>query len=130
MKQRSLVHPARRQNGEGKLGCTLWLLALAFFIYFAWQMFPAKMDALELESFIERRAEIAGINTSYGAKAIKKEILTRAEALEIPLDEDDVEINRTSTRVKIDCAYTVPIDLLFRDWDWEVEINVTRSVLR
>lgn len=128
MNQRSTSTRSGSQQGDGKLGCIFWLALLALFGYFAFQMMPVKTDAMDLENFIERRAELLGVSSA-NPERLRREILRRAEELEIPLDPDNLTVTKTATRVRVECDYTVPIDLLVKKWDWEIEIVVERKTL-
>ncbi len=128
MNQRPFSRTLRRQKGDSKIGCLFWLALLAYFGYVAYQVIPIKMDAAELENFIERKAELASISNASTEK-FKREILQRAEELEIPIEADELTVEKTAARVRVKGKYTMPVNLLFREWDWAIELDVERKTL-
>lgn len=122
-------HP-RRQAGEGRIGCVFWTVAVVFFAYVAWQMVPVKMKSVDLEQFMVRSAERASIQARNTEKALRAAILQEAESLDLPLQEENLTVVRTGSRVKIHASYTVPIHLVVTTWDWTITHSVERNILR
>ena len=95
----------------------------------AWQAIPAKLKATELEDFMERQAEAAGIMRNVDIKKVKRLIVERAEELDLPVKADDIEVRKNAGRVRITCDYTIQLDLLVHQYDWDFNLQVDRQVL-
>ena len=113
------------QRGEGKAGCIFWLAVLAAFIYIAYQAVPAKVNISDLEEFMTRQAESAG---SASAQQIKDNILARAKDLELPVDKNNLSVEKAAGRIVISCEYQVPISLLVYTYNWQIKHKIDRPV--
>ena len=123
-----LLH--RRQAGEGKIGCIFWTVLLVFFLYVSWQVVPIKMKSIDLEQFMVRQAERASLQMRDTEKRLKSNIMAQADELDLPLDKDDLEVTRSGARIRIKASYTVPINLVVTTWEWKIEHQVDRNVMR
>lgn len=119
-----------RQTGESRIGCIFWLLVLAAVAYVSWQMVPVKMKSIDLEQFMGRVAERASLQQRDTEKALRVAIMQQADELNLPLEEENLVVERTGARITIEASYTVAIDLVVTTWDWEIEHKVVRSVMR
>lgn len=120
----------RRQIGEGRIGCIFWALLLGAVAYVGWQMVPVKMKSVDLEQFMVRTAERASLQQRNTERALRAAIMNEADELNLPLEDDNLFIQRTGARITIEASYTVPINLIVTTWDWEIEHKVTRSIMR
>lgn len=114
-----------RQAGDSKIGCILWVLGLAICAMVAVKMVPVKVKTAELEDFMVEQAQWA-----YNAEtsAIKKNILARARELELPLEEDDLRVERVRDRIQMEASYTVPIEFPGYTYEWRIHHLVDRQV--
>jgi hypothetical protein len=105
----------RRQRGEGQFGCLIGLAVLLLAGLVAYRMIPIKIKAAELRDEIVDQAKSAGQNND---KRIMQSILAKAESLELPITEEDVEIQRKAAEIKIDVTYTVPVNFPGYTYQW------------
>lgn len=112
-------------RGDSKLGCILWLLALAFGAYVAYQAIPAKMKAAELEKFMSGQAERSA---EAPTEKIAANVLARVKDLGLPVDKKAIEVRRVGGRIRISYSYSVPINLFVTTYDWPFEVKVDRPV--
>jgi len=99
----------RNERGEGQLGCIVGLILLAGTLFVAYKIIPVKVAAADLRREVIDEARSAGRHSD---ARIRSSIMLKAEELQIPLNEDDLKINRRNNSIRIDAEYTQPIDLL------------------
>ncbi len=107
---------SRRERGEGQLGCIVGLIVLAIAIFVAWKMIPVKVKAAELRQVVVDEAKSAGTHTN---ERILAEILRKAQDLQLPVSEEDVEITRAAGEITVDVKYTVPIEFPGFTYKWK-----------
>ncbi|HVT04065.1 MAG TPA: hypothetical protein VHL58_11910 [Thermoanaerobaculia bacterium] len=96
----------KSESGEGKGGCIFGLILLVAAIFIAYKLIPVKVRASELRQTTEDAAKSAG---SMNESQIRNMIIHKGRELELPVDEEQVKVNKTSERVVIDVSYTVPV---------------------
>ena len=97
----------RAQRGEGQFGCVVGLLLLLAGIFVAYKMIPIKVKAAELRQEVVDESKSAGM---HGDERIMKEIMSKAQELELPLTQEGVTINRRASAITVDVNYTVPVE--------------------
>jgi hypothetical protein len=115
----------RRQSGQGKIGCMLWILAFGICAMVAYKMVPIKIRSAELADFMVEQAKWGRRATP---EALKKSIVDRARDLELPLDEDDVKVERVRERIRMEATYTVPVEFPGYTYMWTFHHYVDRPV--
>lgn len=113
------------RQGEGKLGCVIWLLALLAVIGIAWKLIPIKVHSAELYDFMEEQAMFAGRR---GPAELKKAILIRAEELELPLNKKNLHVEKRAGRVRMSATYTVPVEFPGYTFNWKFEHRIDRPI--
>lgn len=105
----------RRERGEGQFGCLVGLVLLLLAGLIAYKLIPVKVKTAELRDTIIDESKSAG---RHGDKRIKTDIIAKAKQLELPVTEDDIRINRTSTYIRIEVKYTVPVEFPGYTYNW------------
>lgn len=106
----------RGQRGEGKGGCIFGLIVLLAAVFVAYKMIPVKVAAADLRQTIVDEAKSAG---SHRDPVIRRQIMAKAQKLNLPLDDKDLKINRTSSNIRIEASYTVPIEFPGYTYQWK-----------
>jgi hypothetical protein len=115
-----------RQSGQGKIGCFLWLLGLAIAGLMAFKMIPVRIQSAELYDFMDEQAKWAANRPS---EAIKKSIVDRARELELPLDPDNVKVEKlTGDRIRMEAKFTVPVEFPGYTYMWNFHHQVDRQI--
>ncbi|MDQ3280715.1 MAG: hypothetical protein M3Q69_04810, partial [Acidobacteriota bacterium] len=78
-------------------------------------MIALKVKAAELRDEIVDQAKSAGQNND---RRITESIVAKAEYLDLPVTEDDIEIERKAAEIKVDVTYTVPVDFPGYTYQW------------
>lgn len=113
------------QKGEGKAGCIFWLLLLGIGVFTAWQMVPPKIADMQLKDYVE---ELAQLEPRKSGEWFEQAILNRAKDLEIPLKKNDLKVDKTLRRVKVEMTYIVPIDFIVTTYKWKFEHKLERDI--
>jgi hypothetical protein len=115
----------RRQAGQGKVGCAIWLICFCIAAMVAYKMIPVKVKTAELQDFMVDQAKWAGNATN---DAIKKSILAKANELGLPLDEKGVKVEKDRDRVRMEAVYTVPVEFPGYTYNWQFHQMVDRNI--
>lgn len=102
----------RRERGDGKLSLFIFLALLAAAIFVLVKWIPPRVNAYEF------RDEITKWNTDpdyrmrrTSAEEVEKELLKRASDLNLPIDKDNITVERDSDMYRITVVFDIPIDL-------------------
>lgn len=112
-------------RGEGRLGCILWLLALVGGAMVAVKAVPVKLTDVEFADFIDEQAQFS---SRASGEELTRRILTKAKELDIPLERKNLKVEKSNTRVRIRCSYTVTLDFGVYAYDWTFEHDLDRPV--
>jgi len=96
----------RSERGEGKGGCIFGLIVLLATIFIAYKIIPVKIAAAELKQTVADEAKSAG---QHDDKVIRQTIMTKAEKLNLPLENENLIIQRERQSIRVEATYTVPI---------------------
>jgi hypothetical protein len=105
-----------RERGEGQLGCIFGLVVLAVIGFIAFKVVPVKIATVELRQEIIDQARTAG-NREEGR--IRYNIMKKAGDLDLPLQEKNLRIRKTSEQIKIEAEYIVPVEFPGYTWMWQ-----------
>lgn len=103
------------ERGAGRAGCIVGLIFLIAVGMIAAKMIPVKVRAAELRQVIEDEAKAAGTKSN---KKMRQAILTRAEELDLPLEDEDLEITRRANRIIIEAEYYTYIEFPGYTHEW------------
>lgn len=119
------MSPRRRQHGEGNAGCLVWLLILVVLGLVLWKAVPVKVANAALYDYM---VELTKFSANLPAEELKKRVLAKARELDLPVVPKQVEVEKSTDRVKIRCRYTVPLEFPGYVYNWEVEHFVDRPI--
>jgi hypothetical protein len=98
----------RGTRGEGRIGCIIWLIIVAFTGYMLYKFVPVKMASARFEDFMGEEAGFASIR---GVREIERNILTKAKDLELPVTKDNLTITKSREKIKVEAHYEIVIEL-------------------
>jgi len=113
------------QRGEGKAGCIFWILVLGIGVFTAWQMVPPKIADMQLKDYVE---ELAQLEPRKSRDWFETAILNRAKDLDIPLKKQDLKVDKTLQRVKVEMSYVVEVDFIVTTYKWKFEHKLERDI--
>lgn len=107
----------RRERGEGQLGCVFGIIVLLLGILVAYKMIPVKVKAAEMRDIVQDEAKSAGTHRD---KQIRETILRKAKDLDLPIEDDNLEIERinNNSSIRIEVKYTVPVEFPGYTYQW------------
>jgi hypothetical protein len=97
------------ERGEGKFGLIVMILLLAAVIFVLVKVVPPRINAYEFKDFMETYARTDCWNRT--EDQMKKDLLEKAGALDLPVKPENIKIQREGANVKIEAAFDVPVDL-------------------
>jgi len=92
------------------------LLVVAAIIFVSYKLLPPYIDNYQLQDSIENLARTATYNRLTEAD-IRNQVLDAAQELGIPLDQQQVVVQKSGSTVNIAVQYYVPVDLLVHQMD-------------
>jgi hypothetical protein len=117
----------RFERGDVPVGCIVGLLVLLVVILISFRAVPLMINVGELDREISILADRAN-RMEYNDERILNDILYRAEALLLPVTEENVEIERTHAHINIRVEYTLEVDLFVYTYVWTKKHHETRPL--
>jgi hypothetical protein len=114
-----------RQAGEGKIGCIFWLLVFGLSGLVAYKMVPVKIASAQLYDFMDDQAKWASRRPP---DVIQKSIVDRARQLELPVERDNVRVEKPGDRIIMEATYTVPVEFPGYTYHWTFKQRVDRDI--
>lgn len=110
----------RYQRGDVPVGCLVGGLVALIVVLVSIKAAPIMIHVGELDKEIASLADRAN-RREYNDQRIRRDILERAEVLDLPVTKKSIDIKRTSNRIKITVHYTVNIDFPGYTYVWNKE---------
>jgi hypothetical protein len=115
----------RRERGEGQFGCLVGLVLLLIAGLVAYKMIPVKVKAADLRETIVDESKSAG---QHNDAQIRKQILAKAAQIDLPVEDKNVEIKRTSGNIRVKVNYTVPVEFPGYTYQWHFKVETDNPV--
>lgn len=97
----------KRQSGEGQGGCIISLLILLAVAFIAFKMVPVKVKAAEFRQELVDEAKSGSLRND---KQIRANLMDKAAELNLPLQDQDLKIQRSRSQITIEASYVVPVE--------------------
>ena len=110
----------RYQRGDVPIGCLVGGVVGLIVMLVAIKVVPIMINVGELDKEISVLADRAN-RREYHDERIRKDILAKAESLDLPVTKKNIDIKRSSNRIKITVRYTVPIEFPGYTYMWHKE---------
>jgi len=110
----------RRERGEGRTGCILWLAFVGLVVYVLVLVIPAKAA---IGQFVDAMQEEAAFAADRGNAQITRELMEKADELKIPLKKEDLQITRTRESITIEVHTALPVSFFGGLWTWVMPID-------
>jgi hypothetical protein len=117
----------RFQRGDVPIGCLVGLLVLLAAVLIGIKAVPAITTVGELEKRVTELADRAN-RREYTDKRILRDILAKAEELDLPVAKENVRIDRTEHRIKVRINFDYPLEFPFYTYVWHKEIYEDRPL--
>jgi hypothetical protein len=106
--RRSLLY---NTEGKGIMGCLVFIVLLSVAIFLSIQLFPVYYSYYSMESEIKKEISKAGAR-SLKDEEIIRDVMELAKRNEVPLQEDDIQIERIAGQIIFVIDYEVPTDFM------------------
>jgi len=98
-----------RNLGKINFGCIVGLLILIVVGYALYIIIPLKVKAADLSKTVETLSLQGSL---YTKEQIVSQIVEKAKQLELPVTEKNIKVEKSSSYIKVEVFYTVPIDIV------------------
>lgn len=118
---RTTAHRSRRARellrAHGEAGFMsvsgiLLILVVAAILFAAFKLLPPYIDNYRLQDSIETIARNSTYNGAITASDIRKQVMAEIREIGIPVEENQVVVQRTGVTVNIAIRYSITVDLL------------------
>jgi hypothetical protein len=116
------------QRGGARVKATLWILALAIFVYVMVKVVPVLVDDFEFQDGVQTIARYATA-TRQSPEQIRAAILKEAEKDDVPIDAKDVKVQAVNGNVRINVDYSVTVDLAVYQWTLNFHPKISNDSL-
>ena len=106
----------RRERGEGQFGCLVGLVLLLIAGLVAYKMIPVKVKSADLRDTIKDYSKSAG---QFRDPEIRAAIMEKAKALNLPVGEENIRIERRSNEITVEVDYVVPVAFPGYTYNWK-----------
>lgn len=110
----------RYQRGDVPVGCLVGGVVAIVVVLISIKVVPIMVNVGELDKEIGILADRAN-RREYNDQRIRKDILVKAESLDLPVNRKSVDIRRTSNRIKITVRYTLDVEFPGYTYVWNKE---------
>jgi hypothetical protein len=110
----------RNHRGDVPVGCLIGFLVAVIVAIIAIKVVPVMVTVGEFDKEVKAMADRAN-RLEYTDKRIQKNLIGKAEELDLPINAKSIWIKRSSTRIKIRVTYDYPIDFPGYTYVWHKE---------
>jgi hypothetical protein len=95
----------------------LAILVLVVAVHTLWQVVPPVYDNYQFEDAIREEAMAASYNPKSSEQDIAENVMRKAADLNVPLDREQLQVQREGTQISISADYSVHIDVPLYPFD-------------
>ena len=110
----------RSQRGDVPVGCLVGGLVALIVTLVTIKVAPVMLHVGELDKEISTLADRAN-RRDYNDQRLRRTILEKAEALDLPVTKKSIDIKRSSNRIKVWVRYTVTFEFPGYTYVWDKE---------
>lgn len=108
-------HTRWAESGRGYLSLIITLVILAALAYTGIQVVPVYVNNFQLNDYLTKLAQEVAVKR-VGAGDAPAAVVTKAVALDLPVEAGDVQVVNGGNSIVLQVRYTVPIDLKVYTW--------------
>lgn len=106
----------KTQRGEITVKTLFSFASLLFLAYLCFKFIPVYIAAYDFDNAIKTQAQYSGSMKTN--EVILKELLAKAAELELPITKENIQIQRSQSRLVITADYTVSVKTPFFTYPW------------
>jgi hypothetical protein len=107
------------QKGEGKSGAFIGILILFVVVFAAFKVVPVMVRVYSFEDKVKEQCKFFRGSTD----KLVEDIMDVASEEQIPIDEEDININYQKEKLKVNIQYTVPITFPGYIYRWNQTVD-------
>lgn len=107
-----------KERGGAKINLLLTLIILGSMIFVCVMFIPPFFTNYQLQDAMSTEARFAGYNRK-SDEEIREDVWKKVQELGVPAKRDDIHITNDNNTTQITVNYTVPINLIFKQLDWQ-----------
>jgi Domain of unknown function (DUF4845) len=107
-----------RERGGAKINLMLTLILLGSMIFCGAMLIPPYFTNYQLTDALNTEARFAGYNRK-SEEEIREDVWKKVVELGVPAKRTDIKIISDNNTTQINVNYTVPINMLFKTYDWD-----------
>jgi hypothetical protein len=119
------VQKRRTQAGEGKIGFVFSVIVLILAGMALAEFLPARWKVSQFEDHLVETAQAAARTK---IPRLRKSVLYKAQELDIPLDDEHLEILVARGKIVLRADYVLTLDLPMYTYEWHVKHDVQRPL--
>jgi hypothetical protein len=119
----------RSEAGKGTVGCMLALLMVAVVIFIGIRIGPPFYSNKSFETDINTEVSRAGAHF-VDDETLANNVIDLARKNEIKLTRNQIKVERFAGQIHLTIQYTVPLDFIVMQKDWNFEIKSSSFVGR
>jgi hypothetical protein len=127
MKSKNLSRLFHESEGKGLLGCLVSIVVLGVVVFLAITLGPMYYNHMNFESDVKTEVSRAAAHT-LSSETMVKDILDLARRNEISLAKENIKIERYAGKVNVTVEYSVSVDLLVIERDFNFKISLSSFV--
>lgn len=98
------------ESGKITFQAIFWLTFLAGVIFAGFKTLPVYLESFQLQDYIQNQTPF-WLTDHAPAEGIRKNVVAKAQALDLPVAPEDVTVDADASRVSVSIDYRVPVDL-------------------
>jgi hypothetical protein len=107
-----------KERGGTKINLLLTLVLLGSMIFAGVMLIPPYVTNYQLQDAMNTEARFAGYNRK-SEEDIREDVWKKVQELGVPVKRSDIKITNESGTTQISVNYTVPINMIFEQYDWQ-----------
>ncbi len=119
------MRPSRMERGDSKVGCIFWSFVGIIFVLIAIEVVPIKIATMKLKDHMQ---ELAMTQGRRGKDYFERSIFNKARDLKLDVPRQQIRVKKYPERVVIDVEFTVPLEILTFEYDWNVKLHLDRDI--
>jgi hypothetical protein len=117
----------RTQHGGSKLNGLIALVIVAVVVVGAIRIVPVYITAYAYRDFIRTKAKFADVERR-PVEEVRKDVYDKARELELPVEMNQINIEKVPGGIRIQSAFSMPVDLVVMQRDFHFDfVADTRS---
>lgn len=117
----------RAQRGDVPVGCLVGMVVLGLVVMIGIKVGPIMINVGEFEKEVALMAD-KGNTVQWTNKRMTQNLLAKAEKLDLPVTPENIVIERTQTRIRLNVSFVLELDFPGYTYVWDKRIEEERPL--